>query len=128
MLDLKLKEDPGGDLAVAQSDPNNLDSQEGWVYGAKEIAQRVRTRIKRQYGEWFLARKEGVPWFSVGDEESLLSVNQLNQLKAFITLVVRETAGVNSSYFQDFNWDSQNRVVTGTIILNTPYGVDSVEL
>lgn len=35
-----------------------------WVSGDDEVIQRVRTRLRRVFGEWFLYYTSGIPYFN----------------------------------------------------------------
>lgn len=66
--------------------PTTGDLIPGVVTGSAEILQRLRTRLNREYGEWFLDTTAGLPWYQEGN--GLLGSKNRQLL---ILLVRRET-------------------------------------
>lgn len=54
-----------------------------WAKGNDEVFQRVRTRLRRIFGEWFLYYTAGVPYFN----GQMLGSNDYE----YVRLVIRET-------------------------------------
>lgn len=57
------------------------------VTGDSEVLQRVRTRLNRELGEWFLATQSGIPWYGTNGN-GLLGSSLANQ--EYIDLTIRK--------------------------------------
>lgn len=74
---------------------NDIAYENGKMKLAKrsdEVAQRVRTRLRRILGEWFLDINAGVPYF----EGKMLGGKDYNYIKLTINAEILETEGVQS--------------------------------
>jgi hypothetical protein len=72
--------DADGDLAVGK---NNFL----YGYGAEEVAQNVRTRLKFFLGEWFLDTADGMDWFGsvLGKGSALVSRESVIRRRILLT-------------------------------------------
>lgn len=65
--------------------------------GDEEILQRVKTRLYRIYGEWFLNQDVGIPWYAgVLGSKNLKAVTFLIKTEALATDGVRAVIKSNS--------------------------------
>lgn len=72
---------------------NDLAYENGkikWVTGDDEIIQRVRTRLRRIFGEWFLYYTAGIPYFN----GQMLGSNDYDYTRLTIRAEIISTAGV----------------------------------
>ena len=83
------------DLAL---DPGRHDLTGGIVTGADEILQRLKVRLWRHLGEWFLNTSGGLPWYDAGSEatagQGLLGSRDLRAAELLIRRETLETDGV----------------------------------
>lgn len=63
-----------------------------WTKGNDEIVQRVRTRLRRIFGEWFLYYTAGIPYFN----GMILGSNNYDYVMLVIRNEILETKGVTS--------------------------------
>ena len=63
-----------------------------WVKGDDEIVQRVRTRLRRLYGEWFLFYTAGIPY----SNGQMLGSKDYDYAKLTIQSEILSTLGVTS--------------------------------
>lgn len=61
-----------------------------WVKGDDEIIQRVRTRLRRIFGEWFLYYTAGVPYFN----GQMLGSNDYDYTRLTLKAEILNTQGV----------------------------------
>ena len=74
---------------------NDLVYKDGkivWVKGNDEIVQRVRTRLRRVFGEWFLYYTAGIPYFN----GMMLGSNNPDYVRLVLRNEILETKGVTS--------------------------------
>lgn len=100
MADFKL--DPvTGDLDLSTGDIQIVD-------GAEAVAQHVRIRLRFLFGEWFLDRRLGVPYF-----QSILIKNPgTNVVRRILRQVVAETPGVEELREFTTTYDGLTRALT----------------
>ena len=80
------------DLPIDQG-KNDLAYKNGkiqWVKGDDEIIQRVRTRLRRMFGEWFLYYSAGIPYYN----GSMLGANDYDYTRLTIKNEILSTRGV----------------------------------
>lgn len=90
-----------------------------FITEAEEVAQNIETRLRWFYGEAFLDRQGGTPWF-----QSILGKNRGSEREAAIKRVILGTNGV--SKLTSFSLETNNRelIVTGSVL--TIYSADAV--
>lgn len=67
------------------------------VEGTDEVLQRVRTRLRREYGEWFLNTECGIPWYGENGNGILGSKSiKRSEVLLLIRSVIQDTDGVKS--------------------------------
>lgn len=74
----------------ATNDIAYKDGKIQWVKGDDEIIQRVRTRLRRVFGEWFLYYSAGVPYFN----GQMLGSNDYDYTRLTIRNEILSTEGV----------------------------------
>ena len=80
------------DLPIEQG-KNDLAYKNGkilWVKGEDEIIQRVRTRLRRIFGEWFLYYAAGIPYYN----GNMLGSNDYDYTRLTIKNEILSTKGV----------------------------------
>lgn len=80
------------DIAM-DSQTNDLKYKNGkivWAKGDDEIIQRIRTRLRRIFGEWFLFYTAGIPYFN----GQMLGANDYDYTRLTIRNEILSTAGV----------------------------------
>ena len=87
-----------------------------FVNGNTEVVQRVKTRLRRSLGEWFLQTTAGIPYFN-GD---MLGGKNTQYVLMIIKAEIIETIGVQdvTSISIDYNNDTRKATVTAKIIVN----------
>ena len=74
---------------------NDLAYENGkikWVTGDDEIMQRIKVRLRRIFGEWFLYYTAGIPYFN----GQMLGSNDYDYTRLTIREAILSTAGVTS--------------------------------
>lgn len=116
------------DLAIG------LDSGDitgGYVTGQDEILQRVRTRVYRMLGEWFVNTDAGLPWYrgysTIIDGELTRDTGILGSKNAsYINILVRNEIAETDGVLQiiDYNGylDTITREYTIIAKITTAYG------
>jgi hypothetical protein len=101
---MDLKQDSSGHLVI---EGNTIPT----VTGADEVAQRIRQRWKTVFGEWFLDRTIGVPWFTKVFEKSGESA------RAILIRETNETPGVKEtlSFVLDINKQTRSASVSARV-------------
>lgn len=61
-----------------------------WATGDKEVMQRVKTRLRRIFGEWFLYYTAGIPYFN----GRMLGSNDYDYVKLTLRNEIIRTKGV----------------------------------
>lgn len=80
------------------------DMTGGIVGGADEIIQRVRTRLGRFLGEWFLDQEAGLPWL-----ESILGGSNRSNATLLIRREILDTEGVTRIVRFEPLWSNRTR-------------------
>jgi hypothetical protein len=84
MSDIKLQ-DNANDILLVNGNLSLADGQDA-------IMQQVRIRLRFFYGEWFLNRNEGVPYYA----DILVKSPDTGLITGILSRVVRETPGIKS--------------------------------
>lgn len=79
------------DLAINDNDLISEDGKIKLVYRADEVLQRVRTRLRKIKGEWFLNINTGIPYY----EGQILGGKDFNYIKLVISAEIINTEGVS---------------------------------
>lgn len=69
-----------------------------------EILQRIKTRVNRLYGEWFLDRTIGVPWY-----DGMLGSKNMQAVTFIIKQEILDTVGVQAVIDGKSILDKNNR-------------------
>ena len=104
------------------NDSMHADGKVVFVNGNEEVVQRVKTRLRRIAGEWFLQTTAGIPYF---DGEMLGGKNSQYVLMV-IKAEIMNTIGVQdvTSISIDYNNQTRKATVTATIVVNAvPYSI-----
>lgn len=106
----------GGDMQFGEG-PSGF-----FVDRAEAVGQAVTTRLRLQYGEWFLDLTEGTPW-----KTRVLGKRTEDTRDAVVKLRTHQTIGVTgiAAYFSDLNRDTRQYTVQMTI--DTVFGQAVVE-
>lgn len=100
-MDIKLT--PSGDVAIENDDLVLVD-------GADAIAQEITIRLKFFLDEWFLDKRQGVPYF----EKILGQKPRLPVIKAIFRDAILSTPGVQSVSDLSVTYDGVGRVLSVT--------------
>lgn len=73
----------------------NDDLAFGLVSGAQEILQRLRIRLIRELGEWFMNTESGLPWYQNGNGILGANYGKKTAVDMLIRARVLETSGVS---------------------------------
>ena len=79
------------DLAIGDNDLVCENGKVKLVYKADEVLQRVRTRLRKIKGEWFLNINTGIPYY----EGQVLGGKDFNYIKLVISSEIMGTEGVS---------------------------------
>lgn len=120
------------DLAL---DSLTHDLTGGIVSGQEEIAQRIKVRLLRILGEWFVNTDAGLPWYRgpspIGNgemipETAILGSRSKKYVDTWIRNEISETEGVE--YVLDYNsiFDTQARTVSIRAQVVTAFGLPFV--
>lgn len=93
----------------------------------EEIAQRVINRLRREFGEWFLATNSGVPWYNNPDERRHgllgMSLGKKSTIDLVLRTVILETEGVDAINSANYLFDAATRSYSVYFSIITSYGV-----
>ncbi len=93
-------------------DPKTNDLVSDYVTGNDEVLQRVRTRLRREYGEWFLNTEEGIPWFGENGNGILGSkYKRREEVLLLIRRCITNTVGVKSIVKLNTTYQSGDRSI-----------------
>lgn len=93
-------------------DPQTNDLASGYVTGTDEVLQRVRTRLRREYGEWFLNTEEGIPWVGENGNGILGSkYKRRDEVLLLIRRCITNTEGVKRIIKLNTTYQSGDRSV-----------------
>lgn len=90
-----------------------------------EVAQRVRTRIIRNVGDWFLDLTAGLPWY--GDDGLLGRRGVMREVEALVSAEAADTDGVVSVSGVSARYDSATKEVSISGTVYTVYGEAAFE-
>lgn len=93
---------PAGDLALNSSRTGFL-----WIDGGELIRQRIASRFRFFLGEWFLDRRQGVPWF----RDVFKKNPDLRVVRSVFRQVLATTPGVISISRFDLQVDTVERTL-----------------
>lgn len=79
-----------------------------WCKGDDEIVQRIRTRLRRIFGEWFLYYTAGIPYFN----GQMLGSNDYDYTRLTIKNEIISTAGVTECNKINIITDPQTKKVS----------------
>lgn len=74
----------------------NWDLSPGEVTGSDEVMQRLKLRLLRELGEWFLDTTAGLPWYQDGHGMLGAKMSQKNSVLLLIRRCVMGTEGVKA--------------------------------
>lgn len=74
----------------------NWDLSPGEVTGSDEVMQRLKLRLLRELGEWFLDTTAGLPWYQDGHGMLGAKMSQQNNALLLIRRCVMDTEGVKA--------------------------------
>jgi len=92
----------------AKNDIAYEDGKIKWVKGDDEIMQRVKVRLRRIFGEWFLYYTAGVPYFN----GQMLGSNDYDYTRLTLREVILSTAGVTECVALNLVNDPQTKKVS----------------
>ena len=93
-----------------------------------EVGQRVKTRLLRQLGEWFLDVTAGVPWYDTPDYQGLLGSKRKDETELLMRSTVTATDGVSSiKSFERIETNSGHNL-TFNIVLITVFGETAIQV
>lgn len=104
------------------NDIMSIDGKVGIVKGSDEVVQRVKTRLRRVLGEWFLDISAGLPYFN-GD---MLGGKDTKYVLMIVKAEILDTEGVQevTSISINYNHDTRKANVAAKIIVNSiPYTI-----
>lgn len=76
-----------------------------WVKGNDEVIQRVRTRLRRVFGEWFLYYTAGIPYFN----GMILGSNNYEYVRLVLRNEILQTRGVTECPTINIVTDGKNK-------------------
>lgn len=79
-----------------------------WVKGDDEVVQRVKTRLRRIYGEWFIYYTAGIPYFN----GRMLGSNDYDYAQLIIKNEILNTKGVTECSTLNLIIDPQTHKVS----------------
>lgn len=79
------------DFAIGDNDIISEGGKIKLVYKADEVVQRVRTRLRKILGEWFLNINTGIPYYG----GQVLGGKDFNYIKLVISSEINTTLGVS---------------------------------
>lgn len=74
----------------------NWDLSPNWVIGNDETLQRLKLRLLRELGEWFLDTSAGLPWYQDGHGILGAKLSQQSNVLLLIRRCIMRTEGVKS--------------------------------
>lgn len=104
------------------NDIMSIDGKVGIVNGSDEVVQRVKTRLRRILGEWFLNINAGIPYFN-GD---MLGGKNTQYVLMIINAEILKTDGVQevTDISISYNKDTRKATVFAKITVNSkPYSI-----
>ena len=104
------------------NDIMSVDGKVGIVKDVDEVVQRVRTRLRRVLGEWFLDINAGIPYFN----GEMLGGKDTKYILMIIKSEILNTVGVQEVTSIQINYNNSTRkaTVAAKIIVNSiPYSI-----
>lgn len=77
------------------------------------LSAKIEARLKTYYGEWFVNRFIGVPYF----ESILKKQADINNVQAILSDVIKDTRGVSELISFEVDYSSTNRQYTYTFVV-----------
>lgn len=105
-----------------KNDILSVEGKVGIVQDAEEVIQRVKTRLRRVLGEWFLQVNAGLPYFN-GD---MLGGKNTQYVIMVVKAEIINTEGVQdvTSISIEYNNKTRKATVTARIVVNAkPYSI-----
>lgn len=84
---------PPGYLDLALDD--SWDLSYNWVVGDEETLQRLKVRLWRELGEWFLDVDAGLPWYQDGNGMLGAKPHERNNIELMIRRCIMQTEGIS---------------------------------
>lgn len=111
-------------------DPLTNDLTSGYVTGSDEVCQRIKTRLRRELGEWFLATQEGLPWYG-NDGDGILGSKgkHRNEVLLLIRRCITATEGVDKILELNTTYTSGDRsidIYAQVLLINGDVGTISI--
>lgn len=100
----------------------NGDLSGGIATGSQEVAQRVKGRLHREYGTWFLNEQSGVPWYFDGKGILGMTMGNKPMVESFLRQIVLDTEGVARIKQLTTIFDNNNRLFSLYFELVTDFG------
>lgn len=100
----------------------NGDLSGGIATGSQEVAQRVKSRLNREYGTWFLNAQSGVPWYFNGKGILGMTMGNKSMVESFLRQIVLDTEGVARIKQLTTIFDNSNRLFSLYFEIITTYG------
>lgn len=100
---------------------DNYDLTGGIVTGSEEIIQRVRLRLYRILGEWFLNTGSGIPWYESGAGILGAPKNKIDLVNLMLRQCILETAGVERimDFQSEFLLGQRGLTIYTSLLLDT---------
>lgn len=99
----------------------NYDLTGGLVTGTDEIIQRVKLRLYRIMGEWFLNLGSGLPWYESGAGILGAPKNKIDLANLMIRQCILETVGVDRimDFQSEFLLGTRTLTIQTSLLLDT---------
>lgn len=100
---------------------DNYDLTGGLVTGSDEIIQRVKLRLYRIMGEWFLNLGSGLPWYESGAGILGAPKNKIDLANLMIRQCILETTGVERimDFQHEFLLGTRTLTIQTSLLLDT---------
>lgn len=100
---------------------DNYDLTGGLVTGTDEIIQRVKLRLYRIMGEWFLNLGSGLPWYESGAGILGAPKNKIDLANLMIRQCILETVGVDRimDFQSEFLLGTRTLTIQTSLLLDT---------
>lgn len=74
---------------------DDYDLEFGFVVGEEEVLQRLKMRLWRELGEWFLDVDAGLPWYQGGNGMLGAKPFERNNIELMIRRCIMQTEGIS---------------------------------
>lgn len=74
---------------------DDYDLEFGFVVGEEEVLQRLKMRLWRELGEWFLDVDAGLPWYQDGNGMLGAKPFERNNIELMIRRCIMQTEGIS---------------------------------